>query len=77
MLATLWVGVQAVREMHPFALLLSCTTLFPVLLGCVDRILACIFDGFPNRSLFESLRDRHQEAGHAYRDDGAGLADRT
>jgi hypothetical protein len=39
--------------------------------------LACIFDGFPNRSLFESLRDRHQEAGHADRNDGAGLADRT
>jgi transposase len=35
--------------------------------------LTCVSDGFPNRDLFESLRDRHQGAGHAYRNDGAGL----
>src|SRR3954471_9257386 len=39
--------------------------------------LACISQGLSNRSLFESLRDRHQEAGHAYRNDEAGLADRN
>ena len=39
--------------------------------------LVCNFDGFPNRRLIESLRDRHQGAGHAYRNDGAGLAGRT
>ena len=38
---------------------------------------ACIFDGFPNRRLIESLRDRHQGAGHADGNDGAGLADHT
>jgi hypothetical protein len=39
--------------------------------------LVCISDGFPNRRLIESLRDRHQGAGHAYGNDGARLADHT
>ena len=33
--------------------------------------LLCVSDRFPNRLLFESLRDRHQGAGHADGDDGA------
>jgi hypothetical protein len=37
----------------------------------------CIPDGFSNRRLFESLRDRQRGAGHADGNDGAGLADRT
>jgi DDE superfamily endonuclease len=46
-------------------------------LGRVDGIPAIIFSGFSNRRLFESLRDRHQGAGHADWDDGAGLAARA
>jgi hypothetical protein len=33
--------------------------------------------GFPNRVLFESLRDRHEGAGHADENDGARLVDRA
>jgi hypothetical protein len=39
--------------------------------------LPCLSDGFPNRVLFESLRDRHQGAGHADGNDGARLVDRA
>jgi hypothetical protein len=39
--------------------------------------LGCCSDGFSNWSSFESLHDRRQGAGHADRNDVAGLADRT
>src|SRR3981081_1773940 len=46
-------------------------------LGPVDGFAGVKSRGFPNRVLFESLRDRHQGAGHADENDGARLVDRA
>ena len=46
-------------------------------LGPVDGFAGVKSRGFPNRVLFESLRDRHEGAGHADENDGARLVDRA
>ena len=49
----------------------------PAALGPVDGFAGVKSRGFPNRVLFESLRDRHEGAGHADENDGARLVDRA